>query len=524
VELRHLISLARPWLPVLLVVAVLSGAASLAVSLLQQKTYEAQSTLIVGQSLTAANPDYNQLLVSQGLATTYATVAMTRPVLQAAIDELHLSDTPDELIHRVRADAPLNSTLLTITADAPDPAAAAALANSIADNLVTTSRSLQNNSQPLQQSVDAELAATQAQIDSAQARVDQLTSLQARTPDEDTELANLEDRLASLRSTYASLVSLSSGNAANLLSIVDPAVAPTDPVSPRIALNTILGALLGALVAAGLAFVIETFNDSIRDAEAVRSVADVSTLGRVARMRGDKSTGEIYRMVTLLYPRSADAEAYRTLRTNVGFATLDAPVRSLLVTSAVPGEGKTVTAANLAVAFAQTGATVLLVDADLRKPGVNQILGLENRAGLTTLLRGSTKLEAVAQATEQSGLRVITTGPLPPNPAELLGSQRMAAVLASLAESSDLVILDSPPLQAVTDASILSTYADGTLLVIDARRGHRRAVREARDALTRAGANVIGAVLNRLPERELGTRGAYYYSQEEAAAPPSSAQ
>ncbi len=143
-------------------------------------------------------------------------------------------------------------------------------------------------------------------------------------------------------------------------------------------------------------------------------------------MKGDRARSEIYRLAALLYPRSGVAEAYRTLRTNIEFASVDAPIRTLLVTSSIPGEGKTITAANLAIVFAQAGRRVLLVDADLRKPGVHVVFDLPNAHGLTTLLRSDeVSLDAIAQATEQDNLRVLTTGPLPPNPAELLGSQRM---------------------------------------------------------------------------------------------------
>ena len=183
-------------------------------------------------------------------------------------------------------------------------------------------------------------------------------------------------------------------------------------------------------------------------------------------------------------------------------------MRSLLVTSAVSGEGKTVTAANLAVVFAQAGRTVILVDADLRQPGSNPIFDLPNDRGLTTMLRDeSVRLETVAHPSEQPGLRILTTGPLPPNPAELLASQRMQAVLRRLQEDADVILFDSPPLQAVTDAAVLSSFVDGTLLVIDRGRSRRRVVRAARETLARAGASALGVVLNRVP-----TKGEFSYA------------
>ena len=165
-------------------------------------------------------------------------------------------------------------------------------------------------------------------------------------------------------------------------------------------------------------------------------------------MSAGKGQSEIYRLATILYPRSHAAEAYRTLRTNVEFAAVDKPVRTLLVTSSIPGEGKTTTAANLAVVFAQDGRRTILLDADFRKPGVHRIFGLPNAHGLSSLMRSDeTSIDHVAQGTEQENLRVITTGPLPPNPSELLGSDRMRLILDRLVDAADLVVIDSPPLQ-----------------------------------------------------------------------------
>ena len=519
-DLRRQIAIIRTWFPLLVVCAVLAAGAAFAISTVLPKTYEANATLIVGQSLSAASPDYTQLLVSQRLSTTYAAVATKRPILDAVIAQLDLSVTSDELSKRVRADAPVDSTLLTISAQDVDPARAATIANTMADQLIAASPSIQGREADFQASIDAELKATQAQVDGTQAQVETLSGLTKRTAAQDAELVTLEDRLVSLRATYATLLSYASGREPNLLSVVEPAVAPPEPISPRPLLNTLLAAVLGLLAAAGIAFVAVYLDDSVKDPAAVQDAAGLSTLGTIARMTGGKGRSEIYRLAVLLYPRSAIAEAYRTLRANIEFASVDAPIRTILVTSSIPGEGKTVTAANLAAVFAQAGRRVLLVDADLRKPGVHALFDLPNSSGLTTILRNSeANLDAIAHPTEQEGLRVLTTGPLPPNPAELLGSQRMRMVLERLQDAADLVVFDSPPLLAVTDAAVLSSFLDGTLLVIDAKRSRRRAVRPAKDALTRAGANVFGVVLNRVPARAHSEYGGYHESKQAVVAP-----
>jgi capsular exopolysaccharide synthesis family protein len=204
------------------------------------------------------------------------------------------------------------------------------------------------------------------------------------------------------------------------------------------------------------------------------------------------------------------AETYRALRSNIEFACVDDPLRTLLVTSALPKEGKTTTAGNLAIVFAQAGSRVLLVDADLRKPGVHSLFNLPNEHGLTTLFRDETATVAsVAQDTELEKLRIITSGALPPNPAELLGSKRWHAILGRLKEEADLVILDSPPLQAVTDPALVAAAVDGTILVIHAKRTRRGAVRQGHEALARSGGKILGVAMNRLKQREYDQ---YYYT------------
>ena len=515
-DLRRLIALARTWLPLALVSTALAGVGGYVVSNLEQPVYEARAQLIVGQALSASNPDYSQLLVAQNLSATYAVVAKTGPVLEAVGSRLDPPLSPGALAGRVRVDAPRDSTFLYISARDTDPARAASIANALAAELIAAAPTIQGREATFQQSIDRDLAATQVLIGRTQERADALIQLANPTLQQEAELQALEGRLASLRSTYTTLLSFSSGSATNLLTMLDPAATPTSPVSPRILFNTLLAAALGMLVVFGVAFLAEQLDDRIKDPDAVQEVAGLSTLGTIARMTSGRRRKEFYLLAGLLFPRSGFAEAYRTLRTNIEFASVDSSARTLLVTSSAPGEGKTVTASNLAVVYAQSGRKVILVDADLRKPGVNVIFDLPNTRGLTDMLRHeSIRVDAVANPTEQANLRVVTTGPLPPNPAELLGSKRMQTVLQRLQQDSDLVIFDSPPLLAVTDAAVLSSFLDGTIMVIDAAKGRRRTVRMGRETLSRAGATVLGAVLNRVPAVTRFGYGDFYGRIEE---------
>src|ERR1035437_5198690 len=412
------------------------------------KIYEAQNTLIVGQSLTASNPNSDQLLAAQRLSQTYATVVTTRPLAQRVIVRLGLQMTADEMLNEVKAGAPANSALIYITVSDTNPARAADIANAFADELISESPAIQGQQADLQKAIQANLDSTQTDITQTQGQIGQLTANRARTASQDQELQTLQANLVSLRATYASLLPNLNSNSSNLVTLVEPAVVPTAPSSPKTLLNIILAAVLGLLAAVGIAFLVEYLDDSITSSDEAHEVTGLPTLGVVPVMKGDRKRPELYRLERLLNPRSPAAESYRVLRTNIEFASVDTPVRTLLVTSSMPQEGKTTTAGNLAVVFAQAGSRVLLVDADLRKPGVHSLFRLSNQTGLTTLFRDeAATVSSVAQETELDKLRIITSGPLPPNPAELLGSKRWHAILERLKDEADLVILDSPPLQ-----------------------------------------------------------------------------
>lgn len=488
----------RSRLPLIIAAVVLAVVGAFLFSSVQSKVYEARATLIVGNSLSAT-PDYTGLLVSQELSSTYATIATTRPVLEAVITKLGLKTTPDDLLKDIATSTETGQPLLSVTVRDGDATQAAAIANAIAAQVIVASPSVGGHSADLQAAVDADLKATQDQIATDQSQVVSLSSIQTRTEAQDATLATLQAQLVSLRATYATLLAYSSASAAITVSVIEPAVAPDVPISPRPLLNTVIAGILGLLVSGAIVLVAAYLDDRIKTPEDVEDVVGLPTLGSVVKMGGEKGRSEIYRLVTLLYPRSAVAESYRMLRSNLEFARVDRPIHTILVTSSLPGEGKTVTAANLAIAFALEGRRVLLIDADLRRPGIHTLFDVPNTKGLTTMLRGDeVNLDAVAHTNEQERLRILTSGPLPPNPAEMLGSQRMLTFLQQLQTSQDVLVIDSPPLRVVTDAAILSAFVDGTLLVIDASKSRRAAVRLGREALNRVNAQVLGVVLNRV--------------------------
>jgi len=215
-------------------------------------------------------------------------------------------------------------------------------------------------------------------------------------------------------------------------------------------------------------------------------------------------------LIVVSDPRSAVAEAFRTLRTNIQFKSLDSPVRTIVVTSSMPEEGKSTVVANLAVSLAQAGAAVIAVDCDLRNPSLHRIFGLPNERGLTSLmLSPDNSVRDFLQRSEAGSVDVLTSGPLPPNPAELLGSKRMESLVRELRDRADFVVFDTPPVLAVTDAAVLATKVDGSLLVLSAGHARRDAAKKAKRTLEELRSSFLGVVVNNVKTNR-GTQSGYY--------------
>jgi non-specific protein-tyrosine kinase len=263
-------------------------------------------------------------------------------------------------------------------------------------------------------------------------------------------------------------------------------------------------------LAVGIAFLVEYLDDTIKTLEDVSAVLGLNTLGTIARLRASRRGNGAEPLVTTMEPRSPISEAFRTLRTNIQFSSVDEPVRRLLVTSTGPTEGKSLTAANLAIVFAQAGQSVVLVDTDLRRPVLHKLFDLSNEVGVTNSLLDDANpgADEWLLTTPVENLYLLASGPLPPNPSELLGSQRMHKLVERLAQQADIIIFDTPPVLAVTDAAVLSRQADGVLVVIEAGSTREREARRALEELAQVDAPILGAVLNKV---RTGRREGYYY-------------
>ena len=393
----------------------------------------------------------------------------------------------------------------------------------------------------LEQAVEEFSAASeeiQSKVTDIQAQIDNLSSTTAdlapcidprTTPEACSQRSAAEATVNQRRTTLISQLGLfqqrldqlqvESAVASGGAQLVTPASTPIAPFEPTPARNAVLAVVLGLLLGVGLAFLREYLDDSIKGKEDLeRAVPGLGVLGLIPLVSDWKSK-EQSRVVSLKDPTSSAAEAYRILRTSIQFLGIDRQVRVVQVTSASAQEGKTTTLANLAVAFANSGLRTVAVCCDLRRPRLHAFFDMDNAVGFTSVLLGNVALSKALQPVPGlDRLLILASGPLPPNPAELLASSRTADMFQSLAGQADIVLIDSPPVLPVTDSIVLSQRVDATVLVSSAGTTTRKAVHRAAEMLQQVNAPLVGAVLNGVSEDSgYGGYSSHYYAGENAS-------
>lgn len=309
---------------------------------------------------------------------------------------------------------------------------------------------------------------------------------------------------------------------------IEAAVASTNPIRPKPVTNTGLAAVVGLMLAGGIAFLIEYLDDTIRTPEDIERILKLPIIGYVGNI--NVGQGEVVDLHVAKQPRSPISEAFRSLRTNLEFTNVDRKLNKILVASSGPGEGKTTIAVNLAAIIAQGGKRVLLIDADMRRPRIHSIFGVSNRMGLSTLFRGNTTVRSAMRAVnDMDNVFIITSGSLPPNPTELLASAKMDQILLEASHEVDVIVVDCPP-SLVADYQVLATKMDGVIVVIQPGATHADTASAMLDQLERVKACTLGVVLNKIPRNSYfyggyhhyyspNKRGEYYYQQEDASQP-----
>lgn len=504
----------RHKLLITLAVALVVGGA-MAFTLTRTPIYRASAKLLVQPSLTESlfdrtlgfRPDAARALRNEIL------VLRSKPVTAAVAGVLGTAPGVD-------ATASTDTDVITISADSADPERAAEVANTYARAYIEVR---------LNQTVSELLAATgeiEATIDELDTLITQieariaaapLAEQAARREQARPELASLTEQQALFRQKVRELsvdTALKTGGA----QLVTEATAPGVPVSPRPIQNAGLAAVVGLVLGIGLALMREFLDDSIKTKDDLeRVVPGLPVLGLIPVVAGWRRSDRAH-LAAVHEPSSPAAEAYRTLRTSVQFLAVDRPTGVIQITSAGPGEGKTTTLANLAVTLARAGYRVVVVCCDLRRPRVHEFFGLENAVGLTSVLLGQLPLaRAVQTVPGLDRLHVLASGPLPPNPSELLASRRTAEVLSQLRAAGYIVLVDSPPLLPVTDGLVLAKRMDAVLLVAVSGLTTRKEATRSVELLQQVGAPLVGTVLNGVTAD--ATYGYYYASERTTRAP-----
>lgn len=495
----------RKWWWLLLISTLIAGVASFITTRQQPNQYYSSVALMVGQAIENPNPTGSDLYLTQELANTYIELARRQPVRDATMKALGIEWLPEYWVAPVA-----NTHLIEIAVLDTDPLRTQRVADELAKQLIRQSPGVNQEQLDREESIARRLDSLEEQMLQTENEVTQrqndLAQLISASEIEQTEseVRALQGKLNELQKIYNDLLEGSRQGALNTIEIVEEAYYPSYPLDQNQSVTIIMAALIGLLLATGAAYLLEFLDDSLKNPEEVQKVLNLPTLGAVP---STNLVSKENNLVVVSNRKSPVAEAYRILRTNLQFASLDKQPDVLLVTSPSPGEGKTQTTTNLAAVLAQAGQRVILVDLDLHRPRQHKSFNLSQKKGVTSaLLSEHLNPRAHLQKTVVPGLLVLTSGSLPPNPSELLNTTRMKALLAALKEQADIVLIDSPPVTALADAAILSTLSDGVLVVLDAKKTRRDMAKRALKALQQVNAKVIGIVLNRMP-----TQAGYYY-------------
>jgi capsular exopolysaccharide synthesis family protein len=510
VELRHYLTLFRKWWWLVLLLALAGGGAAYGVSAYTTPIYRATTTIEIAPGSDPSRDIFSAISSVERVAGTYvaqigSSVVLDEAAARLAANGIHV-DPDDVTAQQVR-----DTQLIEISAENSSPAAAKAHADMVAQ--VFIERELNKQRQRFQAGLD-EINLQIDEVESAIATARrELAARQVAYASETArlEMAELEVELSSNQQRLSTLLSsaeefrLAIARYTDYVSIFAPAETPDVPVRPRTLQNTAMAAVVGAMLAVGVVMLVEYLDDTIKTPADAKLHLPVNVLGVLPTYK--RTNGHTSPLVVSGEPRHPVAEAFRNLRTSIQFFGVDKPAQTILITSPLPTDGKTFTAANLAVAMAQGGLSVILVDADLHRPKIHKLFELPNRLGLTNALLSAHEPQFALQRTDVPGLRVITSGVQAPNPTEMLSSQRMSRFLGWLNKNADLVILDSPPVLAFADAAVLSNLADGTILVFDSGRTRRPLAAQAVERLSEVGGRILGVVINRLERRSEG----YYY-------------
>ncbi len=515
-DLRSLLGIARRWWWLLLILPVLGAGSAYVASSRQVPLYSATATIRINPPAGSIT-DPSAVRLSQDLGETYRQLIVTSPVLDRVVTALDLPYDSQELATRTSAQVVSGTQLVRISVSDPDPDQAALIANTIATEFATyvTEEAL-NLINSTVVSLTEQTSALEQQIADIDIQIETLdipeneqdAAIQAELDSLRLQRSQLQQQIVNLQTqTQALAVGITA--AQTQVTVSEPARPPAAPYSPNTRRDVALGLFVGLMIATGLIAILEYLDNTVKSESNVPELAGAPMLATISTV-GGMSPGP-HQVFVITKPNSPAAESIRLLRANLQFAAASTDLKSLLITSAGPGEGKSTIVANLAVTAAQAGANTLIIDADMRKPTQHRIFGVPNDAGLSTALSGLDKgWHQSIHKVATPNLSLLTSGPTPPNPAGLLSLGAFEFILQQLAPEFDLIVVDTPPVRAVSDPILIARHTDGVVLLAQVGKTRSETLRRAVDALTQSGAQPIGVVLNKAKDNE-GAGYHYYY-------------
>ncbi|MCO5186906.1 MAG: polysaccharide biosynthesis tyrosine autokinase [Anaerolineae bacterium] len=520
-DIRAYIAPLIKWWWLILASTLIAGGASYVATSQQQATYRAVSTVVAGQIINDPNPNGNELYLGQQLARSYADTAKRASVRQATMDAIGLTWLPPYEVVVLP-----DSLLIEIHVTDANPNRAIVVANELANQLILRSPSnLQQEEQERQSFINQQLddlqvdiSETKAEIEAKQNELGELFS--ARQIAETQNLIGvLEAKLTSLQANFAALLDNTQQGATNTLSLYESAESAFEITSNQL-ITVLASAAIGFVLGASAAYLLEFLDDTVKTPTDIEQLTNLPTLATIGRSKVTYNSDTIE---AIKHPRSPVSESFRVLRTSIQFSGIDSDNKTILITSPNPGEGKSTTAGNLGVVMAQARFNVLIVDADLRRATQHKRFGLSSARGLTNLLleldsdNSAQDVDALLaesiQPTTEDKLYLLTSGPIPPNPSELLGSARMKTLLELLADRYDYVVIDSSPVLAVTDAVVLGAQVDSVVIVAAANKTRRAHLKRTVNKLQEVNANIIGLSLNLIAAADAGSYSYYSYGR-----------
>ena len=510
-ELAPYFEVVKRWWWLIVVSVALAAGASYVYSDRQPRIYASRTTLMVGTSIQSSNPDLRDLGLSRTLAEIYGQLVLRKPITQAVIDKLGLDMSPEQLASMINTNVIPDAQLLEITVLDIDPRRAQLLADAVARELILQSPTEAKEQQTTRQFIYAQLQELQDKIEEANRQIREIEdSMLEMTSAADiaeakSRLSELQALKSNYQANYTGLLGYLSESSINTLTIVEPATISTQPVAPNVKKNALIAAMAGLALSVSAVLLLEFASDTLTwNAQGAQSVAGVPILGALGKLSpsADKliARGDLW---------SPEADAIRNMRTNLFLSMRDRNIRTLLITSPEMGEGKTLTAANLAAITASGGSPTILVDADLRKPSIHELFDLPNLFGLADVLAASEEtfeetLSQALQTVEVANLEVLPAGKVPIDPTLLLGSPNLPRLIERLQERGQLVVFDCGPVLLHPDPAILATRVDASLLVVRHDQSSRRATQKAIARFAALGlTNLAGIVFNgvSLPRR-----------------------